>query len=322
MLKPRPTISIWVVAGALALCFLQLMWFNWRFQRQNERLQQDIEFLKAEICHLQSQEIPNAQAVSSNEDQLYAALARLGDKNMLTRYQAAMTVRRYEKRAVPELVRLLNEADKRSRESAVILLGQMDCDSVLSDLRQYVDDFLQHPQQEDADEKLAAAIIGILAKEKDEGALQIFKKAFHYDSTAIQAAAAAGLRRLEAVESLAMLIESLEKTNSVVRREIEKTVLAFCRETPAMVLEEISNLVPRHRFQIVRLLSADKSAGAQKIMNKLKKDEDSRISSAAGYVLSAQRDQIAPQEKDKQEGKVPNKLLEKLTGELLDNISR
>ncbi len=279
---------------ALALCGFQWIWFSWRIERGERSTIAAISGLKAELGYMQAlRSSPgNPETDSLDEAALRRAVEQLSGKDILDRYRAGLTVREFGSRAVPELVELIRSGNSRGRDSAMVLLGQMECDEALPDLRSFVEPFFHPPAGKGPamSPKTAAALLGLLARKRDGGALYLFKRGLDAPDEEVRAASILGLRRLDAVELLPALASRLGKERKLIDRELEKTVRSFCRSKPDMFQRSVDRLPPPLRFQILKTIGRDPSAASLKVLRHLSADPDPRIALGAAHLLGLRGD--------------------------------
>jgi HEAT repeat protein len=287
------------VALALAGLALLAVVAHWGWQtaarrREVEDLRKQVAYLTSEVVYLQKQVAGGTPSdeESTGTGRLRQALARLGSRDLLQRYQAAQTVRGYGDEAVPGLVRLVAGEDARARESALLLLAQTNVNAALPELRKMAKEGLE-PGVDAQGLRLrdgeVAALLGILARQEDAESVPLFTLGLDSASEAIRGASLIGARRVLALDLLPPLVARLRKERRPVAKQIETVVCQMCSRDPEGFQARLRDLPPRSRFEVARVLSADRSANCRLVLRKLADDPDRRVATAAMEFLASGR---------------------------------
>ncbi|MBN2450554.1 MAG: hypothetical protein JXR77_09190 [Lentisphaeria bacterium] len=283
--------------GIAVLLAVQAAWFSWRLEKAEGAWRAETTFLKQEIVRLQragGRLDAEATDPERREEHLREALRRLESRNLVDRYQAALVVREYGARAIPELIERIRGDSSRAREAALLLLAKIDgAQQGLPELRAMADAGLNGTADATGfrpDPKTLAAILGLLAQQEDRDSLGLFRGAIDSPEEVVRGAALLGLRQLKAIEAVPELLERLGQEREVANRQLRRTILALCRENPDAFVDRIGALAPKQRFEVVRLLGDDDSAAAVRTLRRMTADGDPRVALGAAHVLAKRGD--------------------------------
>lgn len=295
----RDRLALSLAVLALVVVLLQSQWQSWRLRTQTGELREQLNFVTSELAHLQKASLPPDAKEDADADpaRLAHALDRLGSRDIVKRYQAGLTVREFGDEAVPALLELAEGGDARSRESALLLLAQLDAKPVLPDLRELAGKALMPDRETVSGEPLGdsetAALLAILARHADAESLPLFQAGLAADAESVRGAAVLGARRLSAPALVPALAARLGKERHALAQQIEQTLCQTCRAQPTAFREQLATLPPKTRYEVGRVMSADPSASTRETLRELSHDPDQRVAIGAARFLALSNDPTA-----------------------------
>jgi HEAT repeat protein len=287
--------AFYLALVAIALVLVEWIWLSWSVGRRQGELAEEVRYLQQEVARLQSGRLAAAGEVGSTgpvefasanerDDALYQALKRLGDKSIIKRYQAGMTIREYGPRAALELVELVRSGNSDARQAALLLLNDVASPAALAELRQLVQPALARPDGAGAGEggadlspKTVAGMLAVLGRHHDAAAVPLFKLALESKEESVRLAGIVGLRRQDSIEALPELVRHLHGERPLVAKEVEKAVQSFCRHDPEQFVQSLSAAPAKSRFRVAALLGKDPSAAALQALRRMGTDADPRV---------------------------------------------
>jgi HEAT repeat protein len=287
--------AFYLAQVAIGLVLVEWIWMSWSVDRRQNELVEEIRYLQQEVARLQSGRLAGVGEVGSTgpvelapadgrDDALYQALKRLGDKSIIKRYQAGMTIREYGPRAALELVELVRSGNSDARQAALLLLNDVASPAALAELRQQVQPALTSTDGAGAGEgaanlspKNVAGILAVLGRHHDAAAVPLFKSALKSKEESVRLAGIVGLRRQDSIEALPELVKHLQGERPLVSKEVEKAVQSFCRHDPEQFVQSLSSAPAKSRFRVAALLGKDPSAAALQALRRMGADADPRV---------------------------------------------
>ncbi|MBT3378351.1 MAG: HEAT repeat domain-containing protein [Lentisphaerae bacterium] len=324
--------AVSIASLALSLCVLEWVWLDWRFDGKIHGLREDLAYLQGELAAMQDRDWSGEHPAKPerSDEQLRRALERLGRRNILDRYQAGMTVRAYGERAVPELVELVRSGSSRARESALVILGDLESPTATPHLREIASLYFASSSSTGSPScsaapvpspKTVAAILGLLAGMKDQEALPLFRHGLKSPEESVRTAAIVGMRRFGSVDLLPELLGRLGKEKRLVHKQLEEAIRGLCHRDPGNFSRGLKDAPPSSRFALVKLLSQDRSAAALQVLRTLTKDGDPRVALGATRVLVLRGDTSSRAVAERLAADAPTEELQGLAEEILKQFT-
>ncbi|MEA2013308.1 MAG: HEAT repeat domain-containing protein [Verrucomicrobiota bacterium] len=284
----------------LAIFIFSFFVWIWTWDVSSSRyhnIKKELDYLKADLAAIQNQNLPEIKKVIDDDTRLTKALERLDSKNIITRYQAGMTIKEFGIEAVPELTYRIQKGSSRERQASILILKGLELDTesfnILKMIAEESIDKTTEKKQKNNDSKQnnissreVAAIIGILTETKDNSLLPILKKGLKSSDETIRITSASGLRKFNNTDIIPELIELLGKERKMVVKEIEKTILAICRKNPEKFINDLNKLNSNQKYKLCRLLKKGKSVATMRVLKQMINDSDQRIALTAAHMLS------------------------------------
>ena len=286
----RDRLPLILTAVALLAVVVHWDWQTSARRKDVDELKNQIALLSAEVTYLRNRKGSDEdEPKEPDQGQMQDALARLGDGDILKRYRAALKVERYGDAAVPELFELVKGDDRKARESALLLLGQANVESILPELRDLVRRSLAPtktgPPANPMSKTEIAALLGILARQEDAESTPLFRLGLESTGEPIRVAAILGARRLLQPELVPALVARLSKERRPLASQIEGVLCATCNKAPDSFRTVLRKLPPKSRYEVARSLSTNPSRNCRAMLRELGSDPDPRVSSAATRLL-------------------------------------
>jgi len=253
----------------------------------------------------------NTETSIQNISQL---IEELGDSDFLTNYYAGRKILKFEKEAVPELIKALNHKKGKVRIGAIILLEQIKDERAGPEFIKIVKD----KNKKNNERTICAFALGRM---KIKEASPVLIECLSEDNTELKSACIIALGSLKEEKAVPYLMKFLNDKED----EIKRLSLRALKDIGENSIPEIEKMVNEGTFeeklQALQLLGEIKGEKSVELLKKLLKNNDKYIAISSAYILSTigniEGEEIATKMK-----KDPDSKIRTLSIQTLENINK
>lgn len=309
-------LRFWLSLAVVALLGY-ILW--WNSGRERARLREEVRALEQQLGSLQRDVGAAKWNAASHAGPLGVALLdryieQLGSDNVLVQYNAALSLKAMGSVAVPKLLEVVKEGNSRGRKAALAILGDIRDPESFRELRAVAK---THPAS-----KTRAGALLILAKGKDKQSHQLFLDGVADKDPQVRGASLGGLRRLKSIEALPAVVARLDAEQSLLQKEVLKTILAIAQKAPSRFANKMAELSPKRRYDICKILGADNSEAASIILRRCLADQDQRVALTAVRILQKRGDVKAKEAAKRLVDEADNDEIKRIAEDLVQSFGK
>lgn len=251
--------------------------FYSKLDMKNVALEAEIQYLKQVVSRIEKVGI--REDIETNVSILKSSLDRLGSRNILTQYQAGLTIQSLGDPAVPELIKLLSSRNKRAGKAALILLQKSRYTDYHGLLKEQVVQVLDNP---DFRSKYKGAVLQLLAKchKKEDGPffMQCYDTGLEED---VKLCAVYGFRKVGYVTAFPRLLTDWGQSTELLNKQLLKTLLDMSANYPEQVKVIMKGSSDFDKFKFTKLAKGNSEVGVESVMDFLSKDQNPKVVQSA-----------------------------------------